>query len=44
VDRSSADKSRGMDSYVRNAVDGGRQIRPVGRGMDPRVLSLDGLT
>jgi hypothetical protein len=34
----------GMDSYVRNAVDGGRQIRPAGRGMDPRVQSLVGLT
>ena len=30
----------GMDSYVRNGVDGGRHIRPVGRGMDPHVQSL----
>lgn len=30
----------GMDSYVRNAVGGGRQIRLVGRGMDPHVQSL----
>ena len=34
----------GMDSCVRNGVDGGRHIRPVGRGMDPRVQSLVGLT
>ena len=30
----------GMDSYVRNGVDGGRHIRPVGRGMDPHDQSL----
>ena len=30
----------GMDSCVRNGVDGGRHIRPVGRGMDPHDQSL----